>query len=139
MARILGIDFGTKRVGIAVTDPLQLIVNPLVVKAPEQVIPFLREYLASEDIELIVCGEPGIEYASTRVALDRFVVLLKEAFPGIPVVFQDEHLTSHKASGIILRSGVPKMKRRDKALVDSVSAVLILQEYLGHLGDVHLS
>lgn len=139
MARILGIDFGTKRTGIAVTDPLQIIVNPLTVLSTEDVIAFLQSYCIEEDVCKIVYGMPGEEYTDVRKALDTFLATLKSAFPDIEIDFQDEHLTSHKAAGIIRESGLRKMQRRDKGLVDKVSAVLILQEYLGHLNDVHPS
>ena len=138
MARILGIDFGTKRMGFAVTDPGQIIVNPLEVVPADQAIGFLEDYLAREQVERFVCGRPGSQYQQTLEALDVFVQKLKAKFPHIPIAYQDEQMTSQHATGIILRSGARKMQRRDKGLVDQVSAVLILQEYLGHLKDVYL-
>lgn len=137
MARILGIDFGTRRTGIAVTDPLKIIVSPLTTLKTEEVIDFLKGYMEAEKVESLVCGLPGSENTDTRRALEKFVEQLKVNFPHLPIAFQDEDLTSRKASEVILRSGLKKMKRRDKALVDKISAVLILQEYLGHLNDVH--
>ncbi|HLF64406.1 MAG TPA: Holliday junction resolvase RuvX [Saprospiraceae bacterium] len=138
MARILGIDFGTKRTGIAATDPLKIIVSPVTTLKTSHVIDFLRNYMKDEEVELIVCGRPGHEYKETLSALEKFIEQLKSSFPDISILFQDEHLSSKRASELIRRAGVPKMKRRDKSLIDNVSAVLILQEYLGHLNDVHL-
>jgi putative Holliday junction resolvase len=138
MARILGIDFGTKRVGFAVTDPNQIIVSPLAVVTRAEAVRFFSEYLSNEAVDRVVCGMPGERYQNTRKALREFVAELKPVLGDIPLVYQDEHLTSQKASEIIFQSGVGKMKRRDKGLVDKVSAVLILQEYLGHLKDVYM-
>jgi len=138
MARILGIDYGTKRIGFAVTDPLQIIVSPLAVIAAEEAIPYLMDYVAKEEVELLVLGMPGEAYEKTRSALKEFVGKMRKVLPQVPIVYQDEHLTSRKASEIILQSGARKMQRRDKGLVDQVSAVLILQEYLGHLKDVQI-
>jgi putative Holliday junction resolvase len=133
MARILGIDFGTKRTGIAATDPLKIIVSPVITLPTEEVLDFLVNYMKTEIVEGIVCGHPGEENKETLSALEQFVHRIKTTFPDIPVFFQDEHLTSRKASDLIVRSGLRKKKRRDKSLIDKVSAVLILQEYLGHL------
>ena len=137
MARILGIDYGTRRTGLAATDPLQIIVNPLTVLPTEEILPFLETYCKQEEVEKIVCGIPGEQFIETRKAIQAFVRALKKVLPEMPVVFQDESLTSQRASGIILQSGLRRMQRRDKRLVDQVSAVLILQEYLGHLNDVY--
>lgn len=137
MARILGIDFGTKRTGIAATDPLKIIVSPVASVNTPEVIDFLKDYMKTEPVEALVCGLPGSENTDTLKSLEEFVVALRTHFPLLPIHFQDEHLTSRDASSIIFKSGVRKMKRRDKGLVDRVSAVLILQEYLGHLNDVH--
>ena len=136
MSRILGIDFGTKRTGIAATDPLRITVNPLIAMPTEDVMDFLAGYLGREDVGEIVCGYPGDENKQTVQALNSFVQKIKEAFPGIPVKFQAEHFTSKRAAEVIFRSGMPKKKRREKALVDKVSAVLILQDYLRHLNEL---
>jgi putative Holliday junction resolvase len=136
MPRIIGIDFGTKRIGLAVTDPLQIIVSPLATVETEIALDFLKKYIQSEKVELFVCGYPGPEHAETIQAIESFVQQLKEHFPLIPVAFQDEQLSSVRAAAIIRSVETRKMKRRDKTLVDKVSAVLILQEYLGHLKDI---
>jgi putative Holliday junction resolvase len=137
MARILGIDYGTKRTGLAVTDPLKIIVSPLASVSTPEVPDFLKNYMMSEPVEALVCGLPGSENTETLQSLKAFIAELKVHFPLLPIHFQDEHRTSREASALIFKSGVKKMKRRDKGLIDRVSAVLILQEYLGHLNDVH--
>jgi putative Holliday junction resolvase len=136
MSRVLGIDFGTKRTGIAVTDPLKITVNPLVTLATEEVVDYLTEYFSREKVEEIVCGYPGDENKQTVRALHQFVQKLNEAFPGVPVKYHDEHNTSRKAAEVIFRSGLPRKKRQEKALIDKVSAVLILQDYLGHFNEL---
>jgi putative Holliday junction resolvase len=98
---------------------------------------FLTDYMKTETVEAIVCGQPASENTDTIKALQKFIALMHTRFPSIPIVFQDETLTSRKASAIILKSGLKKRKRREKGLVDMISAVLILQEYLGHLNDVN--
>ncbi len=135
MARILAIDYGAKRTGIAVTDPLQIIATGLTTVATPELLDFLQNYLAIETVEKIVVGEPKhLDGTPTDIALriEKLKAKLKELFPHIEVVSQDERFTSAEAKSIILTSGVKKKKRRDKALVDKISAVLILQDYLGH-------
>jgi len=135
VARILGIDYGTKRIGIAVTDPLQIIVNGLTTVATDDIFDFLQNYVKEEEVELIVVGEPMHEDGTpSQIAhlVVGFVRKLKKLFPEIKVDTQDERYTSREAKEIILRSGLGKKKRRDKKLIDEVSAVLILQDYLGH-------
>ena len=135
MARILGIDYGTKRVGIAVTDPLQIIVNGLDTVPTDEIFDYLKKYMEEEEVECIVVGEPMHEDGSpAQIAhlVVGFIRKLKELFPEIKVDTQDERFTSKDAKEIILLSGVKKKKRRDKLLVDKISAVLILQDYLGH-------
>lgn len=133
MARILAIDYGTKRTGIAVTDPLQIIANGLDTLPTEAVLDFLKKYVAAEEVETIVVGEPmhwDGNPAQIAPQVNAFVAKIKELFPRILVVMQDERFTSEDAKKIILQSGAKKKKRQDKALVDKISAVLILQEYL---------
>lgn len=139
MGRVIGLDFGTKRTGIAVTDPLQIVVNPLNTLPTPEVLAFLKEYIAREPVDLIVCGHPGTEDKDTQEALNQFVKALKDACADTPFVFQDETLSSRRASRVIYQAGVKKMRRRDKGLVDQVSAMLILQEYLGHSHDMPTS
>ncbi len=135
MARILAIDYGTKRTGIAVTDPLQIIATGLDTVPTPQLLAYLQQYLAREEVEKIVVGEPmHPDGAPAQIAplVEKFKEKLRELFPTIEVVSQDERFTSEDAKKAILQSGAKKKRRRDKALVDKISAVLILQDYLGH-------
>lgn len=133
MARILAIDYGTKRTGLAVTDPLQIIANGLDTVATQKLEEYLKQYLEQEDVEAIVVGEPL--HADGQPAQIHHLVVglvrkLKKLFPNIEVVTHDERFTSEDAKMIIRQSGARKKKRQDKGLVDKISAVLILQDYL---------
>jgi len=135
VARILAIDYGTKRTGLAVTDPLQIAVHPLETVPTPELMVFLEQYLASEEVSCIVVGEPL--YPDGRPAqiahlVKGFVRQLRRRFPAVEVVLHDERFSSEAAKRVILESGARQKKRRDKGLVDRVSAVLILQDYLGH-------
>ena len=133
MARILAIDYGTKRTGLAVTDTLQIIANGLDTVATSELEDYLQRYLEQEEVEAIVVGEPFYpdgNPAQIHHLVVGFVRRLKKLFPDIEVVTHDERFTSEEAKQIILQSGAKKKKRRDKGLVDKVSAVLILQDYL---------
>lgn len=135
MPRILAIDYGTKRTGLAVTDPLQIIVNGLETIPTQELLDFLKNYMAKEAVEKIVVGEPmhadGAP-AQLAEAVANLAGQLRKLFPDIPVVTHDERFSSVTAKQIILQSGTPKKKRRDKGLTDKISAVLILQDYLNH-------
>ena len=136
MARILAIDYGKKRTGIAVTDPLQIIVNGLDTVETKELIDYLQTYMKSEDVEKVVFGLPTHadgNYTYLKEDIDKTSEKIKELFPNLSVHFQDEYLTSVEAKKAILLSGAKKKKRRDKQLVDKVSAVLILQRFLGHI------
>ena len=133
MPRLLGIDYGTKRTGIAVTDPLQIIVNGLTTVASDDLFDFLSRYFVEEEVELIVVGDPMYpdgNPAQIAPLVKKMVAKLEKHFPDIPVVLHDERYTSEEAKKIILQSGVSKKRRRDKSLVDKISAVLILQDYI---------
>ena len=133
MARILGIDYGTKRTGIAVTDPLQIIASPLETVATATLLDFLKTYLSTEEVERIVVGEPKKHDGSDAEIMPKIrqlVVDINKLFPDISVDMQDEEYTSFQAKRIILQAGIPKMKRRDKSLVDKISASLILKEWM---------
>ncbi len=135
MARIMGIDYGSKRIGLAVTDPLQIIVNGLDTVPKEKIFDYLSTYLESEQVEKIVVGEPlHLDGRPAKIAgeVNKFISQIQKQFPNIPVVTHDERFTSKSAKEILLKSGARKKKRRDKALVDKLSAVLILQDYLQH-------
>ncbi len=133
MARIIAIDYGTKRTGIAVTDPLQIIANGLDTVPTNQIFDYLKDYLSQEAVETIVVGEPlHLDGSPAQIAplVEAFKKKLRELFPQVLVVDQDERFTSEEAKKAILMSGAKKKKRQDKALVDKISAVIILQEYL---------
>jgi putative Holliday junction resolvase len=133
MARILAIDYGGKRTGIAVTDPLQIIATGLTTIASADLIPFLKKYMLTETVELIVIGLPknwdesdthGTPLA--RKAIEK----LKKEFPKIPVKDVDERYTSKMAKDAMIQMGMKKKDRRDKKIVDEIAATIMLQEYL---------
>lgn len=133
VARIMAIDYGTKRTGLAVTDPLQIIANGLDTVPTDTIFEYLTTYFSQEEVETIVVGEPmHMDGSPAQIAhlVVGFVRKLKKLFPKVEVVTHDERFTSEDAKKIILMSGAKKKKRRDKSLVDKVSAVLILQDYL---------
>lgn len=135
--RILAFDYGTKRIGIAVTDPLQIIATGLDTIHPKDIIDFLKSYLAKEPVELFVVGEPlqmnGTPSQSTP-HIKGFITLLKKHFPEIPVERIDERFTSKMASAVVAQSGFKRSDRRDKARLDTISATIILQTYLEKRG-----
>ena len=136
MARILSIDYGTKKCGIAATDPLQLIVNGLTTIATSELVSFLKEYIAKEEVIKIVLGlphHPDGHPAQLAPTIQKLAAKLTVLFPGIECVVHDETYTTKQAKQILLKSGLSKKKRRDKSLVDKISAVLILQDYLQHI------
>ncbi|MBK8956282.1 MAG: Holliday junction resolvase RuvX [Saprospiraceae bacterium] len=135
MGRILGIDYGAKRCGIAVTDPLQIIVNGLTTVDSKLLREFILDYHQKEQLDKIVIGisfHKDNTPTSIREEIDGFVKWIQESMEGIDVDFVDERNTSVSARKAILDAGIGKNKRKEKALLDKVSAVLILQRYLGH-------
>ena len=133
MARILALDYGKIRTGIAVTDELQLIASGLTTVETKELIPFLEKYLKEETVERFVVGQPkqmDNSPSGSEELIQGFLKKLMAVFPAIPVERQDERFTSKMAFQSMLDSGVKKKKRRDKALVDEISATLILQAYL---------
>lgn len=133
MARILSIDYGTKRTGLAVTDPLQIIPTGLDTVPTAGLEAYLQDYLSREEVETIVVGEPF--YPDGNPAQIHHMVVglarkLRKLFPAVEVVMQDERFTSEEAKSVIRQSGARRKKRQDKGLVDKVSAVLILRDYL---------
>jgi putative Holliday junction resolvase len=137
MARLLAIDYGLKRTGIAVTDPLQIIATALATIESGKLIGFLKEYLKQEDVELILIGEPKNlddtdthATAAVRVLIER----LRKEFPDIPLKTVDERFTSKLASRAMIDMGLGRKKRRDKSLVDKIAATIMLQEYLERSG-----
>lgn len=133
MARILAIDFGMRRVGIASTDPLQIIASPLTTVANNDALDFLVDYCSREEVETIVVGQPfraNGEVSGVETEIVKWIEKLKEKLPQIPIERCDERYTSKLAMQALIDSGVKKKKRRDKSLLDSTSASLILQDYL---------
>jgi putative Holliday junction resolvase len=134
----MALDYGTKRTGIAVTDPLQIIASGLTTIPTGEVFEFLTEYFRQEEVEKIVVGEPlhpDGNPAQIHHLAKGFANKLRKEFPRIEVVMHDERFTSSDAKQVILQSGAKQKKRRDKTLVDKVSAVLILEDYLKSVGD----
>lgn len=133
MGRILAIDYGSKRVGLAVTDELQLIANPLTTVHAKDIFSFLHEYISREPVECIVVGEPrqmNNTPSESVVFIDPFVKRLRKEFPEMKVERVDERFTSLMATNSIRESGVNRKRRQDKALVDTISATIILQSYM---------
>jgi putative Holliday junction resolvase len=133
MARILAIDFGTKRTGIASTDALQIIASPLTTVSGAELIPFLKKYLSTESVETIVIGEPRHkdgELSGPVEALNNFVSFLKKTYPIIAIERTDERFTSKLANLAIGEAGLSRKKRTDKSLTDAIAATIILQGYL---------
>ncbi len=133
MGRILAIDYGRKRVGLAVSDPLKIAANPLDTIAVHEVMQFLKNYLQKETVETIVVGKAlrmnGNESESMQ-HIHPFFESLKKNFPEVRIVFADERFSSVLAQRAILEAGMKKKERQNKALVDKVAATIILQTYL---------
>ena len=133
MSKILGIDYGLKRVGLAISDSLQMIASGLTTVPTAKIFLFLSELIQKENISCFVVGDPrnldGNPTDST-LAVDRFIKRLNKEFPNINIHRVDERFTSKIAKRSIIDSGIPKFKRRNKGLVDQVSATIILQDYL---------
>jgi len=134
MARILSIDYGLKRTGLAVTDPLQIIATGLTTVESPKLIPFLKDYFKKESVELILVGEPknwdDSDTHATPLVKD-IVRRLQKEFPSIPLRMVDERYTSKMASRAMIDMGLKKKQRQNKALVDEIAATIMLQEYLG--------
>lgn len=136
MARILAIDYGGKRTGIAVTDPFQIIATGLTTVETPQLMNFLKEYCAKETVELILIGEPlNWDESDTHATplVRKAMEKIKKAFPQIPLKTVDERYTSKMAKQAMIDMGMKKMQRRNKALVDEIAATIMLQEYLASI------
>lgn len=136
MARILSIDYGLKRTGIAVTDPLQIIATGLTTIESKQLIPFLKDYFAKEQVEKIIIGMPkNWDESDTHATplVQKAIKELKKNFPQISLETVDERFTSKMAKDAMLEMGLKKMQRRNKALVDEIAATIMLQEYLNRI------
>ena len=133
MGRVLALDYGRKRTGIAVTDELRLIASGLTTVSTHELLDFLRDYLKTEKVDRFVVGEPrqmNNTPSESEVFITPFLVRLKAEFPEIPIARQDERFTSKMAVQSMVQAGIKKKKRRNKALVDEISATIILQDYL---------
>lgn len=133
MGRILGIDYGKKRVGLAVTDPLQIIASPLKTVGTQEFDDFIGEYLQSEELDAFVIGYPvqlNNKPSESVKYIDPFIRKLKKRFPDKEVHLVDERFTSHMAFKAMIEGGVKKMERRNKSMVDRISASIILQSWL---------
>ena len=133
MARILSIDYGKKRTGLAVTDPLQIIVSGLATVSTSELFDYLKQYVSREQVERIVIGEPKQPNGQPSENLQRvqqFVNRWRKAVPDIPIVFYDERFTSVLAHQAMIDGGLKKKDRQNKALVDEISATIILQDYM---------
>ncbi len=133
MARIMAFDYGLKRTGIAVSDVNQLIATGLTTVVTHQLLPFIKDYTKTENIEAFVFGNAlhlnGAENAINQ-KIKGFAAVLHNNFPNIALYFEDERYTSKQAVESLVKSGVPKQKRTNKALIDEVSATLILQQFM---------
>ena len=133
MARILCIDYGLKRTGIAVTDPLQIISTGLTTVDTRDLVPFLKKYFGEEMVELIVIGYPkNLDNSDTHATplVDAVIMKLNKEFPQIPVKTIDERYTSKMAKQAMLEMGMKKKARRNKGTVDEIAATIMLQEYM---------
>jgi putative Holliday junction resolvase len=133
MPRILAIDYGLKRTGLAVTDPLKIIATGLTTVESPKLIPFLKEYFLKEEVELVLIGEPkNWDDSDTHATplVRQIIKRLQKEFPSMPVQTVDERGTSKMASRAMVDMGLKKKDRRNKALVDEIAAAMMLQEWL---------
>lgn len=136
MGRLLAIDYGTKRTGIAVSDSLKIIANGLTTVKTHLLFDFLRDYIAKEQVDCIVVGLPkqmNNEYSENMKYVRPFVEKLKKIYPNIPVEYYDERFTSALAHQAMIDGGLKKKDRQNKALVDEISATIILQDFMESL------
>ncbi len=139
MGRILAIDYGNKRTGLAVTDPLRIMANGLDTVPTHELISFLENYLAKEAVDIIVFGLPkqmSGEESETMKHIRPLAKKIKDKFPQVELVYADERFTSVLAHKAMLEGGLKKKARQDKALVDKISATIILQTYLESLNPI---
>lgn len=133
MARILALDYGGKRTGIAVTDEFQIIASGLATVATKELLPYLENYFMTENVELVLVGEPkqmDNTPSQSEAAIQEFLKKFKEKFPLMEMKRVDERFTSKMAVKTMIDSGLKKKKRQNKALLDEISATIILQTYL---------
>ena len=134
MSRILCIDYGKKRTGIAVTDPLQIIATGLTTVDSHELLPFLKKYFQQEEVELLVIGDPkNLDDSDTHATplVKEIIKKLEKEFPKIPIKKVDERFTSKMAKQAMIEMGMKKKDRRNKRTVDEIAATIMLQEYMG--------
>lgn len=139
MGRIVALDYGTKRTGVAVTDPMKIIASPLVTVSTANLFEFILKYVKQETVETIVVGLPkrlNEEDTHATQPVRQFIKQLREKLPHLHIVEEDERFTSKMAMDAMIKGGMKKKDRRKKENVDKVSAALILQSYLEHHGSV---
>lgn len=133
MGRILAIDYGGKRCGVAVTDPLRIIANAVETVPTSTIFEFLDKYFTANEVDIIVVGKPVQMNGQPSQSWESILIFaqnFEQKYPNIPIKFHDERFTSKMASQAIALSGMPKYKRQSKELIDKTSAVIILQSYL---------
>jgi len=133
MARILSIDYGGKRTGLAVTDPLQIIATGLTTVETPKLVKFLKEYIAKEPVEKVIIGMP-VNWDDTDThatpLVKKFIAVFQRTFPHIPIIEVDERYTSKMATQAMLAMGLKKKQRQNKEMVDEIAATIMLQEYM---------
>ena len=133
MPRILSIDYGIKRTGIAITDEMQIIASGLTTIPSETLITFLKDYFSKEKVEQVIIGEPkqmdGTPSQSAEI-IEKFIKTFKMTFPDMPLDRVDERFTSKMAFQTIIDSGLKKKQRQNKALIDEIAATIMLQDYM---------
>lgn len=133
MGRIMGVDYGTKRIGLAVTDPLQMFASPLTTVSPVEFDKYLIEYLKTNEVDAFVIGYPvqmNNEPSASVAFVNPFIKKLKKAYPEKHIYLNDERFTSLMAKQVMIDGGVKKKDRQDKSMTDKISASIILQSYL---------
>lgn len=133
MARVLSIDYGLKRVGLAVTDPMQIIANSLTTVETPQIFDYLKKYFAAEKVEKVIVGLPkqlNNQPSESMPWVEKFVSDFTKLFPEIPVQYIDERFTSKMAVQAMVQGGMKKKDRQNKAMIDTLSATILLQSYL---------
>ncbi len=133
LGRVVALDYGKKRTGVAVTDPLQLIASGLTTVATHELLEFLKKYIEEEDVDCFVVGEPkqmNNTPSEAEMFIAPFLKRLRKIFPHVPIERQDERFTSKMAFQSMIDGGLKKKQRRDKSLIDEISATIILQAFL---------
>lgn len=135
MSRIIAIDYGIKRTGIAVTDDFQIIASGLTTVASDAVLSFLDTYFKTENVSTVLVGEPkqmNGQPSESAVIIDNFITKFKNKFPNMPVLRVDERFTSKMAFQTMIDSGLNKKQRQNKALIDEIAATIMLQDFLNY-------